>query len=103
MCALVDGAGEQVVTSVPLVCIEVLSPDDTLPDLQARITDYVRMGISNVWVFDPVKHLVWTVSVDASLHPFSDALLPVTGMNLALDLTRIYDALVRRLHRIRKP
>ena len=103
VCALVEGAGEQLLTSPPRVCIEVLSPDDTLPDLQARITDYLRIGIPNVWVFDPVKHLVWTVSQDGALHPFSGRMLPVAGMDLQLNLMEIFDALERRLHRVRTP
>ncbi len=101
VCALVEGAGEEVLISPPLVCIEVLSPDDTLPDLQARITDYLVMGIANVWVFDPVKHLVWIVSDDGALRPFSGTMLSVTGMDLAVDLAEIFDAFERRLHRLR--
>ena len=101
VCALIEGAGEQVVTSAPLVCIEILSPDDTLPSLQERIDDYLRMGVANVWIFDPVKHLSWIATEGGILHPYGEPVLPVIGLDIALELPLMYDALERRLHRRR--
>ena len=91
------GAGEEVITSVPLVCIEVLSPDDTLPDLQERIDDYLALGVQNVWIFDPVKHAVWIASTGGIITPFTESLLPVVATNLIIDLPPVFAALERRL------
>ena len=46
---------EQVPTKPPLVCIEVLSPEDRWPRVEKRIQDFLTMGVERVWVFDPKK------------------------------------------------
>lgn len=46
---------EAVITRPPLLCIEVLSKDDTLRSMQDRVDDYIAFGVPNVWVLDPVK------------------------------------------------
>lgn len=46
---------EPVFTKPPLLCIEVLSKDDTLRGMQERIDDYRAFGVTNIWVLDPVK------------------------------------------------
>ncbi len=50
---------ESVFTTAPHICIEVLSPDDTLPRLQDRLDDYLEMGVPNVWVLDPGTRRGW--------------------------------------------
>jgi Uma2 family endonuclease len=46
---------EPVLTRPPLLCIEVLSKDDTLRSMQERVDDYLAFGVPNIWVLDPVK------------------------------------------------
>jgi Uma2 family endonuclease len=55
---------EAIVTVAPLLCIEVLARDDRASDLQEKIDDYLRMGVTTVWVIDP--RLRTAVMVDAS-------------------------------------
>jgi len=50
---------EQVPTKPPLVCIEVLSPEDRWPRVEKRIADFLAMGVERVWVFDPKKSEVF--------------------------------------------
>ena len=38
----------------PFLCIEILSKDDTVSQLNDRLTDYFRMGVLYVWVIDPL-------------------------------------------------
>ena len=84
----------------PLVCIEVLSPEDRLPRLQERVDDFVRMGVSNVWVLDPVSHRVWSAS-GASLLSITQDLLAVHGLDLSLDLPSVFTLLEKRLRHLR--
>jgi Uma2 family endonuclease len=44
---------EQIFTSPPLVCIEILSQDDRWSRVQERIDDYLAFGVRYVWVIDP--------------------------------------------------
>jgi len=46
---------EQVPSKPPLVCIEVLSPEDRWPRVEKRIQDFLAMGVERVWVFDPKR------------------------------------------------
>jgi Uma2 family endonuclease len=44
---------EQILTSPPFLCIEILSRDDRMTEMQERIQDYLRFGVRYVWVLDP--------------------------------------------------
>jgi Uma2 family endonuclease len=56
---------EEVFTTPPYLCIEVMSPDDTISGMKDRIDDYLRFGVPNVWVIDPEKHRGWRVTAEA--------------------------------------
>jgi Uma2 family endonuclease len=53
---------EQVFTQPPLLCIEVLSPEDRVSRVEERIEDFLRFGVRNVWVIDPAKQAGWDCS-----------------------------------------
>jgi Uma2 family endonuclease len=44
---------ERIITHPPLLCVEVLSPRDTLKAMRKRIQDFLDMGVKVVWIFDP--------------------------------------------------
>jgi Uma2 family endonuclease len=44
---------EQIFTTPPPVCIEILSKDDRWSQVQERIDDYLAFGVRHVWVIDP--------------------------------------------------
>lgn len=44
-----------IVSIAPLLCIEILSPDDTLREIVERSEDYLSLGTPQVWIFDPSK------------------------------------------------
>lgn len=37
----------------PLLCIEIVSPDDRMPDLVIRTGDYLQLGVPETWILDP--------------------------------------------------
>jgi Uma2 family endonuclease len=53
---------EEVFTAPPYLCIEVMSPDDTMAATQDRLDDYLQFGVQNIWVVDPWKHRGWNVT-----------------------------------------
>ena len=55
---------EEVFTSPPYLCIEIMSPDDTISAMQDRLDDYLQFGVPNVWVIDPWKHRGWRITAD---------------------------------------
>jgi Uma2 family endonuclease len=48
-----DDPEEQIFTSPPFVCVEILSRSDRMSEMQERIDDYLSFGVPNVWVLDP--------------------------------------------------
>ena len=44
---------EQILTSPPFLCIEILSRDDRMTEMQERIDDYLQFGVRYVWLLDP--------------------------------------------------
>lgn len=55
-------------THPPLAVFEVLSPDDTMQDLDERLSDYASMGIPHIWLVDP-KTAVFKSYQEGSLIP----------------------------------
>jgi|SRR5665213_1943860 len=53
---------EQIFTTPPYICIEILSPEDTFPRLQERFDDYLAMGVTNLWVLDPSMRRGWSIT-----------------------------------------
>ena|SRR2546423_964844 len=50
---------EEVISKPPLLCAEVLSPDDRWNRVIASIGDYQSMGVPSVWVIDPYQAKAW--------------------------------------------
>src|SRR5207248_153563 len=55
---------EQVFTSPPFLCIEVLSPEDRVSRMQQKIDDYLSFGVSCVWVVDPRTRKAWIYTAE---------------------------------------
>ena len=53
---------KRIVSTAPLVVVEVLSPEDRIGDYRERISDYLGMGIRGVWVIDPETRKGWDCS-----------------------------------------
>ena len=52
--ALYSNPIEPIVHTPPLLCIEILSKDDRMSEMQDKIEDYLGMGTRTVWVIDPL-------------------------------------------------
>ncbi len=68
----------------PLLCIEVLSPEDRLTAMLKRVRDFHTMGVSHVWVFDPAKRKVWVSTRDGATE-WTRGVLKVPGTRIELD------------------
>jgi Uma2 family endonuclease len=44
---------EQILTTPPFLCIEILSRRDTMTSMQERIDDYLQFNVPFVWLIDP--------------------------------------------------
>ncbi len=46
-------------TSAPDLCVEILSPDDTLSQALQKAAHYIQWGTECVWIVDPDKRTAW--------------------------------------------
>lgn len=83
---------ERIVRDAPLVCIEVLSPEDTWKRMREKVEDYLRMGTEHIWVFDPDAREVHRYD-KAGFHRVSEAELAVAGTPIVLSVAEVFAAL----------
>ncbi len=53
VCLVRESDVKPIITEPPVLCIEVLSRDDTVSSLEERVNDYLQFGVPTVWVLDP--------------------------------------------------
>jgi Uma2 family endonuclease len=84
-----DHKREQIVTKPPMICIEVISPDDTWKRLRTLFSDYWSMGVRHIWAFEPEERLAHYFDADG-LRPVRDAQLAVAGTAIRLNVADLF-------------
>jgi Uma2 family endonuclease len=74
----------QIVTVPPLLCIEILSPDDRLSEVMERSEDYLAMGTPEVWIFDPAKKTAYVKSSNGLHESAPNAVLRCGAIEISL-------------------
>jgi Uma2 family endonuclease len=64
VCVVLGEPAEQIFRTPPFICIEILSRDDRLSDMQDRVADYLNFGVRYVWVIDPRTRKAWRCTMD---------------------------------------
>jgi Uma2 family endonuclease len=80
---------DPIIRFIPLLCVEILSKDDTLREIQERIDDYAGMGVKDSWVIDPWKRIGYHASASGFIKP-DDGVLRVAGTGISLSLADIF-------------
>lgn len=50
---------ESIVRTPPLLCVEILSPEDQYGRVLGKVEEYLAFGVACVWVIDPEAGLAW--------------------------------------------
>ncbi len=87
-----DRPREQVATHPPVVCVEVLSPEDRQNRAELVLKDYLAMGVENIWLIDPVRRAAYVFN-DTGLHHAPDNILHIAGTNFAVNVDEMFTAL----------
>jgi Uma2 family endonuclease len=82
----------RIVREAPLICIEVMSPEDTWKRLRGVLGDYLTMGVENIWAFDPETRAAHRFDA-AGLHLVADARLAVAGTDIRVSVAEVFSLL----------
>ena len=80
---------EPVFTRPPLICIEILSKDDSLRSVRERVDDYLNFGVPNVWILDPEPRKAYVCSRTGFQEP-EGGVLEVAGSPIRVPLAEIF-------------
>lgn len=79
----------QILTRPPLLCVEVLSPEDRLSRIRLRTADYHGMGVPDVWIIDPVTRDCYRSTIQGEFYRVTDAVLTALEGRLTLRLDEL--------------
>lgn len=82
-----------IIQAAPLLCIEVLSPEDRLSRTLTRAQDYFLLGTSAVWIFDPVRREVLVLQPDGAIRNVREGILTLDGTPIAVSLAELFAVL----------
>ena len=83
---------EEIAVTPPLLCIEVLSPEDTMSRTLVRVRDFLTMGVPEVWIVDPETRSIHVCSGNIlAEHRVGE--LPVPGTPISVSLSEVFSVL----------
>ena len=74
----------------PVLCVEVLSPEDRFARILERVREYVRMGVPNVWIVDPISREIWTANAQGDPVLSCAEVLALPGTVAAIHVAEIF-------------
>jgi Uma2 family endonuclease len=83
---------ERIFTHPPFLCIEILSKDDRMSEMQERFDDYLDFGIRYVWVVNPPARRARVYTTAGSVEA-RDRVLRAENPAIAVPLDEIFAAL----------
>ena len=87
VCVTLGDPNEEVFTTPPFLCIEILSPEDRMSRLEVRVNDFLAMGVPYVWVIDPLTRQAFVATAAEGLREVKSGVLrtenPVIEVPLA--------------------
>lgn len=87
-----DALAEDVRVTPPLLAIEILSPDDRMNRVIARLDDFLAMGVEHLCLLDPEERTAYTYTA-SGLKLVKTAELRVADSPIYLNSTELFAAL----------
>ena len=80
---------EQILTKPPMLCIEILSPEDTMSRTLDRVNDFLTFGVSRVWVLDPRTKRAYDYTA-AGMREVKDGVLRTDDPQITVPLAELF-------------
>jgi Uma2 family endonuclease len=84
-----DAPREQVAVTPPMLCIEILSPEDRLSRTTKVMGDFAAMGVPNLWIIDPYQRIGYVYTSPDTLKLVTER-LTIPGTPIYLDLPTLF-------------
>ncbi len=82
----------QIIREAPLLCVEVKSQGFTLKREMTRAQDYLRMGVREVWIFDPETRSAHVMRGE-TVSQQRDGILRLDGTAIEVDISAVFAVL----------
>jgi Uma2 family endonuclease len=82
---------DPIVTKAPLVCIEILSPEDRLNRVIRRAEDFLNMGVPAVWIIDPPSRRCFAYTKASGLQEVPGGVLTTPDGRITLNVAELGD------------
>ena len=83
---------KRIIYEAPLLCVEVLSPEDTWKRLKVKVEDYRKFGVEHIWIFDPEEREVFRYDA-TGFHKMEDSELMIVGTPVRIPVAEIFAGL----------
>ena len=85
---------ERILRTPPLLCVEILSPEDTHSRIQVKVQEYLDFGVPCVWIIDPSTEQAWihtrSANGDCLSHAVNDGVLTTPDSRLTIPLAELF-------------
>jgi Uma2 family endonuclease len=81
---------EEVLSTPPLVCIEVLSPEDRMSRVLNKVAEYLTFGVRYVWVLNPESNEAFVYTA-TGMEKITDGFLRTENPAIEIPLDQIFD------------
>ncbi|MCC6343434.1 MAG: Uma2 family endonuclease [Bryobacterales bacterium] len=78
-----------IITAPPVAVIEILSPEDRLVRIRAKMDDYLRFGVLHCWLVDPRERRAWEYTSNGD-YEIRDRILRCEAPEFHIDLPEIF-------------
>jgi Uma2 family endonuclease len=82
---------EEIFTRPPFLCIEILSKDDRMSEMQERIDDYLSFGVPYVWLLNPKTKRAQVYTAEG-MREAKQGVLRTENPEIAVPLAEIFGA-----------
>lgn len=79
----------QIIREAPLLCVEVLSPEDTWKRLRERVDDYLQLGVQHIWAIDPSTRQAYLCDSDG-FHRVATTSISIPNTPISIDVAGLF-------------
>ena len=88
ICVTGKKARGRILREPPLLCIEILSPEDRVGRMELKIDDYLAFGVKRIWIIDPREKKGWSYTREGKRE--TAEVLTTSDPRLTLSLNEIF-------------